>query len=227
MGGADALNGAVSAAGAEKAKRAISDYLENNKGSLSGEAYQSLMEIGSAMVGGALGGSTGANIAVTGDRFNRQLHPDEERIIASLQSRGYSEEELRAVACVLVQCLLGRNLVDPQGLIASSSSIKLTEAGQALQGQYQSILDGMSEERKDQISSLLKGTGAFGYTPHRQGRMRSWTHVCPRAWVEWGRQSLECSSPLQAHLRAWHRLERVAPLLVRPWCKEGTTSPRA
>ncbi|HHA2435300.1 TPA: hypothetical protein ACOENN_004377, partial [Stenotrophomonas maltophilia] len=165
LGGADALNGAVSAAGAEKAKKAISDYLENNKGSLSGEAYQSLMEIGSAMVGGALGGSTGANIAVTGDRFNRQLHPDEERIIASLQSRGYSEEELRAVACVLVQCLLGRNLVDPQGLIASSSSIKLTEAGQALQGQYQSILDGMSEERKDQISSLLKGTGAFGYTP--------------------------------------------------------------
>ncbi|WP_423173557.1 hemagglutinin repeat-containing protein [Stenotrophomonas maltophilia] len=165
LGGADALKGAVSAAGAEKAKKAISDYLENNKGSLSGEAYQSLMEIGSAMVGGALGGSTGANIAVTGDRFNRQLHPDEERIIASLQSRGYSEEELRAVACVLVQCLLGRNLVDPQGLIASSSSIKLTEAGQALQGQYQSILDGMSEERKDQISSLLKGTGAFGYTP--------------------------------------------------------------
>ncbi|HEL3834837.1 TPA: hypothetical protein UMX25_003910, partial [Stenotrophomonas maltophilia] len=69
--------GAVSAAGAEKAKIAISEFLENNKGSLSWEDYQSLMEIGSAMVGGALGGSTGANIAVTGDRFNRQLHPDE------------------------------------------------------------------------------------------------------------------------------------------------------
>ncbi|MCI1156202.1 hemagglutinin repeat-containing protein [Stenotrophomonas maltophilia] len=77
LGGADALNGAVSAAGAEKAKIAISEFLENNKGSLSWEDYQSLMEIGSAMVGGALGGSTGANIAVTGDRFNRQLHPDE------------------------------------------------------------------------------------------------------------------------------------------------------
>ncbi|WP_258015338.1 hypothetical protein [Stenotrophomonas maltophilia] len=77
LGGADALTGAVSAAGAEKAKKAISDYLENNKGSLSWEDYQSLMEVGSAMVGGALGGSTGANIAVTGDRFNRQLHPDE------------------------------------------------------------------------------------------------------------------------------------------------------
>ena len=77
MGGADALKGAVSAAGAEKAKIAISEFLENNKGSLSWEDYQSLMEVGSAMVGGALGGSTGANIAVTGDRFNRQLHPDE------------------------------------------------------------------------------------------------------------------------------------------------------
>ncbi|WP_447610686.1 hemagglutinin repeat-containing protein [Stenotrophomonas maltophilia] len=77
LGGADALNGAVSAAGAEKAKIAISEFLENNKGSLSWEDYQSLMEVGSAMVGGALGGSTGANIAVTGDRFNRQLHISE------------------------------------------------------------------------------------------------------------------------------------------------------
>ncbi|UBB21359.1 hemagglutinin repeat-containing protein [Stenotrophomonas maltophilia] len=77
LGGADALNGAVSAAGAEKAKIAISEFLESNKGNLSWEDYQSLMEVGSAMVGGALGGSTGANIAVTGDRFNRQLHPDE------------------------------------------------------------------------------------------------------------------------------------------------------
>ncbi|HHA2536574.1 TPA: hypothetical protein ACOEBE_004265, partial [Stenotrophomonas maltophilia] len=62
---------------AEKAKIAISEFLENNKGSLSWEDYQSLMEVGSAMVGGALGGSTGANIAVTGDRFNRQLHISE------------------------------------------------------------------------------------------------------------------------------------------------------
>ncbi|HDS1581215.1 TPA: hypothetical protein QEL15_003320 [Stenotrophomonas maltophilia] len=75
LGGADALKGAVSAIGAEKAKIVISEFLENNEGSLSGQDYQSLMEVGSAMVGGALGGSTGANIAVTGDRFNRQLHP--------------------------------------------------------------------------------------------------------------------------------------------------------
>ncbi|WP_218054261.1 hypothetical protein [Stenotrophomonas maltophilia] len=46
LGGADAVTGAVSAAGAEKAKKAISDYLENNKGSLSWEDYQSLMEVG-------------------------------------------------------------------------------------------------------------------------------------------------------------------------------------
>ncbi|MDT3487918.1 hypothetical protein [Stenotrophomonas maltophilia] len=77
LGGADALKGAVSAAGAEKAKIAISEFLESNKGNLSWEDYQSLMEVGSAMVGGALGGSTGANIAVTGDRFNRQLHISE------------------------------------------------------------------------------------------------------------------------------------------------------
>ncbi|OCK47287.1 hypothetical protein BA766_09140 [Stenotrophomonas maltophilia] len=77
LGGADALKGAVSAAGAEKAKIAISKFLESNKGSLNWEDYQSLMEVDSAMVGGTLGGSTGANIAVTGDRFNRQLHISE------------------------------------------------------------------------------------------------------------------------------------------------------
>jgi len=98
LGGTDALKGAVSAAGAEKAKKAISDYLENNKGSLSWQDYQSLMEVGSAMVGGALGGSTGANIAVTGDRFNRQLHPDEVKWInmnaaAFAAQEGISEAE--------------------------------------------------------------------------------------------------------------------------------------
>ncbi|WP_241898541.1 hypothetical protein, partial [Stenotrophomonas maltophilia] len=89
LGGADALKGAVSAAGAEKAKKAISDYLENNKDSLSWEDYQSLMEVGSAMVGGALGGSRGANIAVAGDRFNRQLHPDKVRWILPSQKRWF------------------------------------------------------------------------------------------------------------------------------------------
>ncbi|PZS66831.1 hypothetical protein A7X75_02595 [Stenotrophomonas maltophilia] len=98
LGGADALKGAVSAAGAEKAKIAISEFLESNKGSLSWEDYQSLMEVGSAMVGGALGGSTGANIAVTGDRFNRQLHPDEVKWInmnaaAFAAQEGISEAE--------------------------------------------------------------------------------------------------------------------------------------
>ena len=42
LGGADALKGAVSAAGAEKAKIAISEFLENNRGSLSGQDYKSL-----------------------------------------------------------------------------------------------------------------------------------------------------------------------------------------
>ncbi|MDT3487913.1 hemagglutinin repeat-containing protein [Stenotrophomonas maltophilia] len=98
LGGADALKGAVSAAGAEKAKIAISEFLESNKGNLSWEDYQSLMEVGSAMVGGALGGSTGANIAVTGDRFNRQLHPDEVKWInmnaaAFAAQEGISEAE--------------------------------------------------------------------------------------------------------------------------------------
>ncbi|WP_343203080.1 polymorphic toxin type 50 domain-containing protein [Stenotrophomonas maltophilia] len=115
LGGADALKGAVSAAGAEKAKIAISDYLENNKGSLSGEAYQSLMEVGSAMVGGALSGSTGANIALTGDRFNRQLHLDEAKKLDALKQGKTADEQQRLndAMCALVHCSAGVPDSDP------------------------------------------------------------------------------------------------------------------
>ncbi|HFK2906692.1 TPA: hemagglutinin repeat-containing protein [Stenotrophomonas maltophilia] len=115
LGGADALNGAVSAAGAEKAKKAISDYLTANQSEISPEQFRSLMEVSSAMVGGLAGGSTGANIALTGDRFNRQLHLDEAKKLDALKQGKTADEQQRLndAMCALVHCSAGVPDSDP------------------------------------------------------------------------------------------------------------------
>ncbi|XSB70370.1 DNA/RNA non-specific endonuclease [Xanthomonas translucens pv. undulosa] len=97
LGGESALQGMAAAAGAEAAKGAMSDYLVAH-GITDKETYNALMELGSAAIGGLLGGQAGATTALSGDQFNRQLHPDEVTWIRqnapsfALQE-GISEEE--------------------------------------------------------------------------------------------------------------------------------------
>ncbi|MDT3487916.1 hypothetical protein [Stenotrophomonas maltophilia] len=99
----------MSATGAEKAKKAISDYLTANQSEISPEPFRSLMEVSSAMVGGLAGGSTGANIALTGDRFNRQLHLDEAMKLDALKQGKTADEQQRLndAMCALVHCSAG------------------------------------------------------------------------------------------------------------------------
>lgn len=77
LGSGDVAQGALGAAGAEKAKQAMGEFLVQQGIAYGSAEYNSLMELGSAALGGAIGGSTGANTGLAGDRFNRQLHPDE------------------------------------------------------------------------------------------------------------------------------------------------------
>ncbi|MCW0436732.1 hypothetical protein NB723_001696 [Xanthomonas sacchari] len=97
LGGDGALQGAAAAAGAEAAKSAMSDYLVAH-GVTDKETYNALMELGSAAIGGVLGGQDGANTALSGDRFNRQLHPEEvtwirQNAATFALQEGISEEE--------------------------------------------------------------------------------------------------------------------------------------
>ncbi|MBB5860247.1 filamentous hemagglutinin [Xanthomonas arboricola] len=85
LGGESALGGAISAAGSERAKQVMADYLVSQHIDLNSETFNSLMEAGSAAIGGVLGGVSGAGIAVAGDRFNRQLHPSEVKFLKSDQ----------------------------------------------------------------------------------------------------------------------------------------------
>ncbi|NIK43880.1 filamentous hemagglutinin [Xanthomonas arboricola] len=105
LGGGDVAGGALAAAGAEKAKLAMADYLRGKGVASDSETYRALMELGSAAIGGALGGIAGANTALAGDQFNRQLHPDEVKWIkdnAALfaYEQGISEESAKQILLV-------------------------------------------------------------------------------------------------------------------------------
>lgn len=84
LSGGDVVRGAAGSAGAERARDAIYEYLEGHGVAPGTALFDSLMELGSAAVGGALAGTDGAAGGLLGDRFNRQLHPDEVRYLAEL-----------------------------------------------------------------------------------------------------------------------------------------------
>ncbi|WP_274509748.1 hemagglutinin repeat-containing protein [Xanthomonas campestris] len=105
LGGESALGGAISAAGSERAKQVMADYLASQGIDAGSETFNSLMEAGSAAIGGVLGGSTGSGIAVAGDKFNRQLHQDEVARIKELAGDDPRRQaELLAASCALIKC---------------------------------------------------------------------------------------------------------------------------
>jgi len=164
LGGGDVAGGALGAAAAEKAKGAMGQYLTDHGVEYGSTEYEALMAAGSAALG-SVGGATGTGVALAGDMYNRQLHASEEKIIADLVSQGYDEEEVRAVACAMVQCLLGRNLVKP-GTLADGlvGDFELTPAGQDLSNRYQALLNQMSPAEQAAIAQRLSSTGEFRYT---------------------------------------------------------------
>ena len=77
LGGGDAVSGAIGAATSEVIKPALATFLNSQGIDPRSGLYQSLMNIGSTVVGGLVGQGSGAATALSGDKSNRQLHPDE------------------------------------------------------------------------------------------------------------------------------------------------------
>ncbi|WP_017172363.1 hemagglutinin repeat-containing protein, partial [Xanthomonas phaseoli] len=105
LGGGDVAGGVLAAAGAERAKLAMAEYLRDKEIPKDSETYRALMELGSAAIGGALGGVAGANTALAGDQFNRQLHPDEVKWIKDnaagfAYQQGISEESAKQILLI-------------------------------------------------------------------------------------------------------------------------------
>jgi filamentous hemagglutinin len=77
LGGGDALQAALSAGSVERARGELAAYLVSQGIAYGSPEFDSLMELGSIALGGALGGGSGAATALLGEQYNRQLHPDE------------------------------------------------------------------------------------------------------------------------------------------------------
>ncbi|SLM24206.1 hemagglutinin repeat-containing protein [Stenotrophomonas indicatrix] len=98
--GGDIGGAAAGAAGSELAKDAMIRFLTGQGMDPRSAEFNSLIEIASAALGGVIGGSDGAAVALLGDRFNRQLHPDEvvwinTHAAAFAKQEGISEDEAR------------------------------------------------------------------------------------------------------------------------------------
>jgi hypothetical protein len=81
LGGGNALDGLKGAAASQAATLAMQQYLTSQGVEPNSPAFNSMMEMASAAIGAAAGGGAGATTALNGDRYNRQLHPDE-RVLA-------------------------------------------------------------------------------------------------------------------------------------------------
>jgi hypothetical protein len=77
LGGGDAAQGALGAAASEAASGAMANYLAGHHIDPNSAEGKTLMQLAGAAVGGAAGGGAGAATALDGEKYNRQLHPDE------------------------------------------------------------------------------------------------------------------------------------------------------
>ncbi|MGO1003638.1 hemagglutinin repeat-containing protein [Lysobacter sp. CA196] len=91
LGGGDVLGAGLGAAGVERAKGAMAEYLDQHKIAYGSAAFDMLMELGSAALGGLIGGGSGAAAALAGDQYNRQLHPTEKKIIREELAEEYAK----------------------------------------------------------------------------------------------------------------------------------------
>ena len=83
LGGGDVGLGAAGAAGKQIAYNKLRDFVLSQGIEFGSSEYNSWMQIGSALIGGVIGGGTGAATAAAGELYNRQLHSIELEFIAS------------------------------------------------------------------------------------------------------------------------------------------------
>jgi len=115
LGGDNALQGALGAGASEAVSNTMSDYLANHGIDPNSTAGQSLMNLSSAIIGGAVGGGAGASTALAGEQFNRQLHPSEQQLAQTLAANSNGQYTTQQIedAMRLSGYSLGANSVMP------------------------------------------------------------------------------------------------------------------
>jgi len=135
----------------------IKQILDDRNG-LANIASTMIGAAGAAAVGGnnASAIATGANVGLTADQFNRQLHPDQIKRIQQMSPDAQKQNQLTAVLCVLQNC-------DVNGLSGYDSN------GQALYSAGTQLLANNPEQFKQlaaevSAAGLLSGQFAYGTT---------------------------------------------------------------
>jgi hypothetical protein len=106
LGGGNATGGALGAGTSEAASGAMQDYLIKQGIKPSDPMFNTLMQLGSAAIGGAVGGGAGAATALDGEQYNYALHPDQKVRLAALEKDMTPEqaEQVEAAGCALAHC---------------------------------------------------------------------------------------------------------------------------
>ena len=134
-GGGNALGAAFAAGATEALTTMVADYLTVHT-ELSPSQRHAIQQwaavmsggvVGAVLAGNGSGGQTGAAVALDGERYNRQLHPQVKPYISDLAKKQskYSEEELQAAARVV----LGNDRVADGTRRSYDSEAQATAAG--------------------------------------------------------------------------------------------------
>ncbi|WP_185814554.1 hemagglutinin repeat-containing protein [Xanthomonas sp. SS] len=163
LGGGDALGGALGAAAAEKAKQAMFNYLLAQGLSPNDETFKSLIELGSAALGGVAGQESGANAALAGERFNRQLHPIELSFIAAKADdyAAYANISEKEAAQLLITSTLDQIDNDSQTLTRSQDTAKYQAAANWIASEAAKVNLGFVNENGENQQAFTTSISQF------------------------------------------------------------------
>ncbi|WP_412548860.1 hemagglutinin repeat-containing protein [Ralstonia pseudosolanacearum] len=151
LGGGSAIGGAVGAGAASLAAPKLAELADKVSSSVGGGAAGQMVGnvVANVAAGavGSVGGGSGAFMGSNADRYNRQLHPDEEALIhAKANGDKAAEKRLTDAACYRVQCWAGYSPNSPEFLARYVSDLDAKDLVPELKWvDSQKVLDGKFE----------------------------------------------------------------------------------
>ena len=158
LGNGEGLNAALGAAASQLVAKQVDQIAKGIAGG-NGTLANVISNVVSGAIGMAAGGESGATSASTMDRYNRQMHPDQQARLASLCSKNPERcKEFIAAACALTDC--GTDLPDSDAY--KNILMALEQIGNGEDAEYARQLlnaDGLFNPREGE--SLLSRASEF------------------------------------------------------------------
>lgn len=187
LGDCDVLQGALGAGAGEVTSGAMADYLANHGIDPNSTEGQTLMNLGGASIGAAVGGGAGVATALQGQQFNRQLHPDEQQLAQTLAAKSngvYTTQQVED-AMRLSGFSLGSGSVMPGETSQTGTLVNVNDSGSIYDtGASWSLVPGPSDSQylmqqvppqvsPDLAAYIVANTGGttspYGWAPEQEG----------------------------------------------------------